>query len=53
MEDATAVALGSILLPGATVRRGSWIGVLSSVAGEIPENSLASGNPAAVVKKIR
>lgn len=53
MEDATAVALNSILLPGATLREGAWLGVLSATSGEVPANTVASGNPAKVVKAIR
>lgn len=50
MEDDTALGLNSVILPGGWIRRGSWVGVNSMVFGEIPENSIASGNPARVVK---
>jgi len=53
MEDFTALGLNSVMLPGATICRGAWVGVLSVVQGEIPPNSVASGNPATVVKMIR
>lgn len=52
MEEATAVGLNSVVLPGSTIGKGAWIGVLSLVVGNIPPNSLAVGNPAKVVKKI-
>lgn len=53
LEDNTALGLNSVVLPGATIRTGSWIGVLSTVTGEIPANSIASGSPAKVMKTIR
>ena len=53
MEENTALGLNSVMLPGATIKRGSWVGVLSVVIGTIPPDSVASGIPAAVSKKIR
>ncbi len=53
LEDNTALGLNSVVLPGATIKTGSWVGVLSTVTGEIAANSIASGNPARVVKTIR
>lgn len=53
MEDHTAVGLNSVVLPGATIRKGSWVGVLSCVIGEIEANVVASGNPAKTIRVIR
>jgi acetyltransferase-like isoleucine patch superfamily enzyme len=50
MGDASAVGLQSILLPGSTVGRYSWVGVHSVVKDAIPDGVIASGNPAQVVK---
>ncbi len=50
-EEATALGLNSVALPGAWVRRGAWIAVQSTVMGEIPEESIAAGTPAKVIKK--
>lgn len=51
MEDNTAVGLNSVLLPGATIRSGSWVGTNSLVVGEIPPHVIASGVPAKVIKE--
>jgi acetyltransferase-like isoleucine patch superfamily enzyme len=53
MEKNTALGLNSVMLPGSTVKEGSWVGVLSLVIGEIEANSVASGNPAKITKRIR
>ena len=53
MEANTALGLNSVMLPGATIKTGSWVGVLSVVSGTIAPDSVASGTPAAVIKKIR
>ncbi len=53
MEDFTAVGLNTVVLPGSTIREGSWVGTLSVVTGEIPAYSVATGNPARVVKQVR
>lgn len=51
LEEATALGLNSVVLPGAWIRRGSWVAVQSTVVGEIPEDSIAGGTPAKVTKK--
>lgn len=59
-ENALAVTIGndcwigggSIILPGITIGNGCVIGAGSVVTKDIPENSLAVGNPAKVIRKL-
>lgn len=51
IEDATAVGLNSVILPGSSIGRYTWIGAGSLVRGAIPSSVIASGNPARVVKE--
>lgn len=51
IEDATAVGLGSVILPGSSVGRYSWVGAGSLVRGAIPSGVIAGGNPAQIVKE--
>jgi acetyltransferase-like isoleucine patch superfamily enzyme len=53
LGSATAVGLNSVVLPGATIGEGSWVGALSMVAGRVPPHVVAVGNPAVVSKTIR
>ena len=46
IENDSAVGLNSIILPGSTIGKGSWVGVNSVVAHSIPSNVIAKGNPA-------
>jgi len=50
LESDSAVGLNTTILPGVTVGAGSWIGSGSVVVRSVPSNTLASGNPAEVVK---
>lgn len=43
---------GVIVLPGVTIGEGCMIGAGSVVTKDIPENSLAVGNPCRVIRKI-
>jgi galactoside O-acetyltransferase len=53
MEQNTGIGTNSIVLPGGTIREGTWVGVLSVVVGELSGNSIAVGNPAKCIKQIR
>ena len=46
------IGSGSIILPGVSIGDNSIIGAGSVVTKDIPENSIAVGNPAKVIKKI-
>lgn len=50
IEDNTAIGLNCIVLLGARIKKNSWVLVGSVVIGEIPENCIASGNPARKIK---
>lgn len=43
---------GAIICPGVTIGKGCVIGAGSVVTKDIPDNSLAVGNPAAVIRKL-
>ncbi len=47
--DEVFIGENALLLPGTVIGRGSIIGPGAVVRGEIPENSLVFGNPAAVI----
>lgn len=51
IQDNTALGLNSVILPGVTIGKNSWVGVNSSVISDIPPNSIAMGNPAKIIKK--
>jgi maltose O-acetyltransferase len=53
INDNTAIALNSIILPGVTIGKNSWIGPLSLVTNDIPQDVVARGFPAKVIRKIR
>jgi acetyltransferase-like isoleucine patch superfamily enzyme len=46
------IGLGCVILPGSRIGENSVIGARSVVTGEIPQNSLAIGSPAKVVRKL-
>jgi len=52
IEDEVWIGNRAIVLPGVKIGRGSAIGSGSVVLTDIPENSLAMGNPARVIKKL-
>lgn len=49
LEDYVAVATMSVILPGVTVRRGALIGAHSSVARDVPTDTVVAGVPAKVI----
>lgn len=53
IEDNVWIGAGSILCPGVTVGRNSVIGAGSVVVNDIPENSVAAGNPCRVLRPIQ
>lgn len=51
--DNVWIGTHSIILPGVTIGRGSVIGAGSIVTRNVPANSIAVGNPAKIIKKIK
>ena len=49
--DGSWLGFGTVVLPGATIGRHCTIGANSVVTGEIPDNSVAVGAPARVVRR--
>ncbi len=52
VEDYARIGANSTILPGVRIGRNSLIGAGSVVVKDIPENSVAVGNPAKVIKTI-
>lgn len=52
VEDYARIGANSTILPGVRIGRNSLIGAGSVVVNDIPENSVAVGNPAKVIKTI-
>ena len=50
--DGCWIGGGAIILPGVTIGKGTVIGAGSVVTKDIPENSVAVGNPCRVIRKI-
>jgi len=50
LQDNTALGLNSIVLPGVTIGRNSWVGASSCVVNDIPSNVIAVGSPARAIK---
>lgn len=53
ISDNVWIGDGVVILPGVTIGRGTVIGANSVVSRSIPENSIAVGNPAVVIKQYR
>jgi acetyltransferase-like isoleucine patch superfamily enzyme len=51
LEGNNALGLNSVILPGVTIGKNSWVGVCSSVTDDIPPDCIAAGCPAKVLKK--
>lgn len=51
--DYTFIGTGSIILPGSTIGRGCIIGAGSVVRGNIPDYSIANGNPIQIIGDTR
>lgn len=51
--DYSFIGTGSILLPGSTIGRGCIIGAGSVVRGDIPDYSIANGNPIQIIGDTR
>lgn len=52
IKDGAVISVGCILTAGVTIGKNSIIGAGSVVTQNIPDNSIAIGNPARIVKKI-
>ena len=52
VEDLTRIGANATILPGVRISRNSLIGAGSVVVHDIPENSVAAGCPARVIKSI-
>ena len=60
LENALCISIGddcwiggnTVICPGVTIGRGCVVGAGSVVTKDIPDNSLAVGNPAKVIKKL-
>lgn len=50
IHDNAAVGLNSVILPGSVIGKNSWLGAQSLLKGSLPENVIAYGNPAKIVK---
>ena len=51
--DNVWIGLNSIILPGVKIGKGSIIGAGSVVTSDIPDYTVAAGNPAKIIKTIR
>jgi acetyltransferase-like isoleucine patch superfamily enzyme len=52
IEDGVWIGSGAIINPGVKIRKNSVIGAGAVVTSDIPENSVAVGVPARIIKKI-
>jgi maltose O-acetyltransferase len=53
IEDGVFIGVGSIILPGVTIKKGAYIAAGSVVTKNVEENNLVAGNPAKVLKIIQ
>jgi len=52
VEDLVKIGAGTVLCPGVKIGRNALVGAGSVVTKDIPEDAVAAGNPARVMKKI-
>ena len=52
IEDNVWIGENVVILPGVTIGKNSIIGANAVVTKSIPENTIAAGNPAVIIKKI-
>lgn len=53
LKKGCSIGMGSIIMPGVTVGEGAMIGAGSVVTRDVPAWTIATGNPAKVVKEIQ
>jgi maltose O-acetyltransferase len=46
IQDDCGIGLSCVIMPGSTIKKGTWVGVSSVVFGEISENLIYSSQPA-------
>ena len=51
IEDGAAVGISCVVLPGAHIGKNSWLGALSLLKADLPDDTIAAGTPAKVIKK--
>lgn len=49
--DDCAIGLNSVVLPGTTIKKGTWVGVMCYFSGEAEEESIYTSMPAKFLKK--
>ena len=53
LKKGCSIGMGSIIMPGVTIGEGAMVGAGSVVTRDIPSWTIATGNPAKVVKEIQ
>lgn len=51
--DDSWIGAGSIIQPGVTIGKGCIIGSMSNVTKDVPDNYIAYGNPAKLIRKVK